>query len=165
MPISRTNEYAQNRISHSHNHRLLKSLHTETISLLNSTGNLCIHTWATRHCQHCCEWVNPCSSLKADWVFLFTMWFEMLGLLPTLMAWLDYFQLGFAQILLRIKVPNSSTYKSHRNTSQLKQRKTKHSNYSICKHILALSIFHTMSWRGLLGPNPSVGHPKLTVLF
>ncbi len=92
-------------------------------------------------------------------------WLETLGLLPTLMAWLDYFQLGFAQILLLIKVPNSRTYKSHRNTSQLKQRKTNHSNYSIRKHILALSIFHTMSWRGLLGPNPSVEHPKLTVLF
>ncbi len=46
-------------VSHWHEHTSLQSLHT-MIS-----------------CQHCSIRVHPCSSLKAYWVFLFTMWLRV----------------------------------------------------------------------------------------
>jgi hypothetical protein len=80
-------------------------------------------------------YIHPCSSLKADWVFLFTSWLEKLELPSHAngLAWL--FLARLAQILLPIKGPNSNTYKSHRYTSELKQHKAQHSDYNM--HILA----------------------------
>jgi hypothetical protein len=87
-----------------------------------------IHTWATRHCQHCSEWVHHCPSFNADWVFLYTTWFGTLDCFPRsclACLFLDW----LAQILLLIKVPNLNTYKSHRYTSQLKQKEAQHRNF------------------------------------
>jgi hypothetical protein len=74
------------------------------------------------------------------------------------LAWL--FPAWLAQILLLIKVPNSSTYKSHRYTSQLKQHVAQHSNntHSYC---CSLHIHTGELKRPLLGPNTSVGHTFL----
>ncbi len=106
--------------------------HNDHIFLSNSTNSLCIHIWVTRRCQHCRKWVSPCSSLEADWVFLFTTWLGMLELLPMSVAWLGLawlFSAWLPQILLLIKDPALNTYKSHRYSSQLKQHKVYHSNY------------------------------------
>ncbi len=69
------------------------------------------------------------------------------------LAWL--FSALLAQILLLIKVPNSSTSKSHRYLSQLKPHKTQYSNY---RHTLSCFpyIFILASWKGLLGSNHRV---------
>jgi hypothetical protein len=50
------------------------------------THRIFIYIWAAKHCLHR-------SSLKADWVFSFTMWVRMPNNIP-LMAWLGYFKLG-----------------------------------------------------------------------
>jgi hypothetical protein len=72
------------------------SFHKSIISL--DQHEQFIHTWATKRCQHCSEWVHSCSSLKADWAFKPTTWHEGLRLLPMLMAWLSYFQLGLPRL-------------------------------------------------------------------
>ncbi len=99
-----------------------------------------IQTWMTKRCQHCRDWVHPCSSLKADWVFLPTTWHKTLRLLPQAdgLAW-QFFLAWLAQNLMLIKVPNSRTYKSHKYTSQPKQHITWHSNY-ICIYAHSRSL-------------------------
>jgi hypothetical protein len=57
------------------------------------------------------------------------------------LAWL--FSAWLAQILLLMKVPNSRTYKSHRYSSQLKQHKTQHSNYT---HAHSCSFYISHWW-------------------
>jgi hypothetical protein len=73
------------------------------------------------------------------------------------MAW-RLFSACLAPILLLIKVPSSSTYKSHIYTSQLQQHSAQHSYYIYTRTFLLFLYFTPVSLRGLLGPNPSVGH-------
>jgi hypothetical protein len=79
---------------------------TQWSFLCYQLNNWRIHIWVSSYCQICSEWVYPCSSLKADWVFLFTTWLRdawtsshVNGLAVLFSAWL-------AQILLWIKVLN-----------------------------------------------------------
>jgi hypothetical protein len=100
-----------------------------------------IHTWAAKHCQHRREWVHPCSSLKADWVFPLTMWDRP----PNnflLMAWLGYFSTILAcPDLAADHCHNSNTYKSHRYTTRLKQYKAQY--FTQWTHIHNLFKFYT----------------------
>jgi uncharacterized membrane protein len=71
------------------------------------------------------------------------------------LAWL--FSACLVQILLLFKVLDLNTYKPHRYTSQLRQHKSQHSNYTHA-HSCSFLYFTLVSWRGLLGLSPFVGH-------
>ncbi len=116
--------------------------------LLNSTKSLCKHTrtGATRCCQNCSEWVHPCSSLKVDWVFLFTRWLWNAWTASNTsgLAWL--FSAWLAQILLLIIAPDLNTLhitvKTTQSTAQLLYMHT----------FLLFSIFHTGELKRPTGP-------------
>jgi hypothetical protein len=85
--------------------------------------HILLHTWEAKRCQHCSEWVHPCSSLKADWVFSLTTWDRTPNNFPT-MAFCSLAILSLAcPDITADRCLNSNTYKSQRYTSRLKQWK------------------------------------------
>ncbi len=99
-----------------------------------------IHTWATKHCQHCSERVHPCTSLIADWVFSLTTWDRTPNNFPCRWLGLAIFSLACPD-LAAYQSPNSNTYKSHRYTSW--QNTVRHSIIARQANIHTLFTFHT----------------------
>jgi hypothetical protein len=124
----------------------------------------CIHTWETRRCQHCSEWVHPCSSLKAGWFFLFTtrLWGCWTASHASDSAWL--FSAWIALVLLMIKVSDFKHNKSYIYTSQLKQYKAQHSNYTYT-HSWFFSPFHTDELKRPAGPETFFQSQYSSILF
>ncbi len=109
----------KNWISHASTHNIIMIITHWTQSLL-SQSTLFYTYWAAEHYQQCSEWVHPCSSLKTDWVFSFTMWDRTPN--KFLLQWIDLAILSLAcPVLASDQSFNSNTYKSHRYTSWLKQ--------------------------------------------
>jgi hypothetical protein len=102
----------KNRVSYTCNHTAIIIVKHSNMELVSLPTHYFIHTWATRHCQHCSKWVDPCSSLKADWAFLLATWHETPNHFPC--RWLGMAIFSLACLDLTVdQSPNSNSYKSH----------------------------------------------------
>jgi hypothetical protein len=76
-----------------------------------------IHTWETKCCQHCGEWVHLCYTLKADWIFSITTWVWTPNSFPCQRHGLAILSLACPDLAPDQSL-NSNTYKSQRYTSR-----------------------------------------------